>query len=405
MDSVIGMGSPFPWSPGHTWMEFEFFCLKKVSLEDTRKYIYPVLNSDYAQLMKSRLAPILEELNVAIESNPLELAKSYVTAERLDVSLSNVKFLKRDDVSSRHYTDCEVNNNIFTQIASHFNIKDSVVTLIASNQVMHTDYQDYNELYLANSNPFVAAHKCNPETDIAKKILQDGKPLALINIREHTANASSGHSIEQFRPVVSYLNDNGYSVVDMSHESKSEEIRLFCEQFHVFPYWSLEEKSKFADYDLLTNADLFIGAGGLAHLGLCFRLPTIWFGGNYPVHLAAEFGFQLPNALHSKRTGGMLTFQEAFSQVFCHLPELWENKYDCWQHKYGPGNMHNCNETIQSRFTLSRTSGVAILEAAIELLNSISSNNPPHASMQTMPFKDLLGRKLTTLGPSDSWYP
>jgi hypothetical protein len=393
-DSVLAIGSPFPWSPGHTWLELELLALKKLASSDHRIYIYPVLNPDYASLMDSRLRLCLIDLNIRIVSDHSEILNYFKSSDFIDVSLSHVKHLKRSDVAPEHYR--VGSHDYFTDFANYAGISSINQPYISSNQLIHTDYQDYCNLYCDLPAPFASAYKPIARTDLAKRILDLGKPIIVLNIREHTANASAGMHADDFIPLVSYLHDNNFIVIDMSHESKSTDCLDFCKKYNVIPYWSFNDKSKESDYDLLANCEYFIGSGGLAHIATTFRVPILWIGNLYPVQIASDYGFQLPCSLFKLNSGAQLSPEEHFL-CYYFLPELWDEKYDSFLRKFGPYNMHNCIDYFRSSYIIRKPSAYSILTAFIEMSRRKVAVANISSSYSSMIPRDLLGRNLITL--------
>ena len=393
---TLAVGSPFPWSPGHVWMELELLCLRAASNGRNQAYIYPVLNSNMADAINTKLENTLESLNIRIASNLHELADAFKFMPLEDISLSHIKHIAEVDALSSHYKPHK-NSTVFKDLCTHFGVSRNDFGVYAcSNQVIHRDYNRYTSLYRSNPSIFSLKNSSNIQTSLLKQIKEDGREMVLINIREHVANSSIGMHASDYEAVVSYMKDCNYLVVDISHEQKSDSVRELCDKYGVIKYWAMESKSPLADFELFDNANYYLGSGGPSHLGLMLRVPTLWIGSLYPVHLAADFGYQVPCELYDKANGGVLNFERSF-QEYLLLPELWDYKYDCWLKRYTDGNMHNCVEEMSHRYNIKRPSSIRILKAFRRLEKDIKTKRAGDC-MRITRMKDLDANPIQTIG-------
>jgi len=401
---VLGLNSPFPWAPGHAYQELELFCYKKFSTTDSRPFLFPWLNSPISCALKARFQPFLSSIGVHIISQPDEIAKAYLNSELIDASLSSIKYVRRCDISLKHYLPHD-NKDVYTQVMAL--IGKDLQPLRASNQAWLTDMMDYMYHYKEYSKFFEDLRsnlrtQVDLENPFIRSIVTKEKKIALINIREHQANASSGMQAEQFEPLVAYLKDLDYTLIDISHDKKSAKVDTFCEKYEITKYWASEFKSALVDIDLFALADCYIGGGGISHLALMLRVPTLLVGTLYPVTVAASFGYQIPCRLISYRTNHVLTLEESFYYLVTR-PELNENKYDSWLKKYGPFNMHNCIDEISHYNQIITPSGYCILLSYIDMIQSVQQNQR-FSNLSTSPMKDLLGRNYLYLSASRTWH-
>lgn len=398
---VVGLNSPFPWAPGHAYMELEMMCYKKLERNDSRTYLYPWLKGPIAKALQNIFSESLNSINVSIISEPAAIREAFRNAEHLDISLSSIKYVKRTDISGVHYR-LNGDHDLYSQLT---NGEQDFKSLHASNQTLQTDYEDYASYYLKYGDFF--RRTCNAikeKTNLPRKLLEyieNKKKLILINIREHKANASSGMQAASFEGIASYCKDNNYAVVDISHEVKGHDVLEFCKEYEVFPYWSIAEKSAEMDIELFARASYYLGAGGPTHLAMMFRVPFIWIGSLYALQIFGHNAYQLPCRLINKKKNYSLDFSDVFD-VCLKRPELWEDKYDSWQKKYGQFNMNNCIDELEHFYTIERPNSWAILTSFLQIESEIN-NSLSKYNVFTSQSRDLLGRKIRTLDRPLAW--
>ena len=373
-------------------MELEHAIYKKHVLDPEGLWLFPWYESPISAALQEKFGPYLSLLNIRIISDPKDILEAMNKLDWIDVSLSSIKYTTRPDIPSSHYKE---NNGkcLYEQLYNSGNPKaPEKISMLASNASLYCDYQDYNQAILENciiKNPKDSvAIKSRYASDLAAR----GNKIVLINIREHQANASSGHTVAQFRPLLSYLKDSGYTIADISHDQKSNEVSELLAGYDVMAYWQSSEKSPVVDIEIMSLANYYVGAGGITHLALLFHIPVLWIGGIYPLNFVFRHGFQLPCRLARRLDGSVLSAEDSF-RVLIELPELWEPKYDSWLKKYGHFNMHNCWDEISSNYVISRPPSISILKSFIlmEKQSSLSEVN----SLLQVPCRDLYNRKYT----------
>jgi len=395
------MNSPFPWAPGHAYSELEFFVYKKIASNDKRMFLFPWLSGPISEALQSKMGKYLSDFGIFIISDPHHIHNAFANSSHLDISVSSIKYLPRRDIPASHY---RVNDNpgIYSQLLSP---ESKAIELMASNQALNTDIAEYIELSIDHGKVFSdlrEAIKSKPSSHkLIQQIDESGQQIVLINVREHQANASVGMRATSFEPLASYLQDKKYLVIDISHDNKSSEVDALCEKYNIIKYWKLDQKSPAVDIELVSRASFYVGQGGISHLSLMLKVPTLWIGGLYPVLLSANFGCQVPCYLKSIKRSHTLTYDEQFG-VGLSRPELWDLKYDSWLRKYTNGNMHNCNDELESIYSIYRPSGYSILKSFIEVESS-SKTCLKDSLYESLAYKDLRGKKYQYLSASRVW--
>ena len=147
-NTVLALNSPFPWAPGHAYMELEFLCYKVLeSSVSPRKYLYPWLEGPIANAIKNKFEDILSSINISIITQPIDIYNALQTCVGIDASVSSIKYIKRDDISQLHYRNAPT-NDVYSQIQPS---RYKYLPLYVSNQGLQTDYQDYCSYYVKHN--------------------------------------------------------------------------------------------------------------------------------------------------------------------------------------------------------------------------------------------------------------
>jgi hypothetical protein len=352
-------------------MELEHTIYKKHEVDPEGLWLYPWLQSPISVALQEKLGPYLGSANIKVISDPLEIYKAMNNLQWIDVSLSSIKYVSRPDIPLSHYRDNEA--CLYEQL--HNGGNPSAPKKIAISAIDNIT-GPRNSIALKSS--------------YASKLAALGNKIVLINIREHQANGSSGHSTMQFEPLLSYLKDSCYTVVDISHDQKSQEVSELLARFDAMAYWQSDEKNPIVDIELMSLANYYVGAGGISHLASFFHIPVLWVGNIFPMAIVFRQGYQLPCRLARRSDGSVLSYEDSF-RLTLELPELWEPKYDSWLKKYGHFNMYNCWDEISSSYVISPPPALNILKTFIlmEKESGLSGVN----SLLQMPCRDLYNRK------------
>jgi hypothetical protein len=131
-------------------------------------------------------------------------------------------------------------------------------------------------------------------------------------------------------------------------------------------YWAIPEKSFLTDLELFSKASVYIGGGGISHLALAYRVPTLWVSTVVPVLVPGFNSIQLPCRLRPRLTGATLTFNDAF-RLYTEFPDPWDEIYDDFSGKWGPGNPLNCITRLKGKYFVDPPPPYNIAEAFKEL--------------------------------------
>jgi len=288
---------------------------------------------------------------------------AYTANTYIPISLAHTFYLPRSHISnsdiSREET-CRIGIEGITQARLKQYTQNNANTMARANEFSN----NYYEMEAETSLPKV-------ELGLVSKLLPQVKDhkVALINIRTHSANGSFGSKFESYKPLIAYLRQQEYLIIDVGHETKGFKDEL--EAAGVIAYWSIAEKSFYTDMELFSLADVYIGSGGISHLALAYRIPTLWVATLFPFLTPGYNSLQIPCRLRTRLTSQALDIDSSLS-VYLDSPEPWDHFYDDFSGKWGPGNPNNCVTRLRKDFFIDHPSGQNILDAfrELELMNS-----------------------------------
>lgn len=356
--------SPFPWSPGHTVTELEYLVQRQV-LDTCRTPInLPILPGPVTTPFLKVYADHFQKFNITViqdEAQICELLRETSRDNFHSCSLSHSVHLADDRYSDSHYKLSSI---------------PSIYSMLSGGTLKH--YESSTASVLTELNRFSINYYSLPDNralipqkrigcigQLIANIVSESRPIVLINIREHRANGSAGMNISDFVPLLSYLKSSGYLVVDVSHDSKSCLQEL--QEFEVIPYWALQNKSFYHDLDLFSHADFYIGGGGISHLALAMKIPSIWVGALFPLVLPISQGYQLCCQLIERHTYKPISVSESM-KILLGLRNTWDQGYDCWSKKWGSGgNPFNCYQTLLAKYTVQKPVPIDLLLAFRQL--------------------------------------
>ena len=356
--------SPFPWSPGHTVTELEYLIQLQI-LDKCRTHIYvPILPGPVTTPFLRVYSEYFQKFNITAIQDHAQiygLLQDTSKGDFYSCSLSHAVHLPDDFYSDRQYRPSSV-PSLYSQLSDgKLRLYDSSTASVL------TKLNNFSINYYS----LPAQKALIPRTMIGciDKLITDirsrSRRLVLINIREHQANGSAGMNISHFVPLLSYLKESGYLVVDVSHEPKNclEELK----EFDVLPYWALPDKSFYHDIDLFSHADFYVGGGGISHLALAMKIPSIWVGSLFPLVMPIGQGYQVCCQLIERHSGKHLSVFESIGVLFA-LRNTWDQGYDCWSKKWGyGGNPFNCYQELRAKYYVQKPVPIDLLLAFMQL--------------------------------------
>lgn len=360
----IFIPSPFPWSPGHTVTELEYLIQHQV-LDTCKAHIYvPILPGPVTTPFLKVYSEHLQKFNITAIQDHAQICGILRDTARDDFyscSLSHAVHLPDGYYSDRQYRPSSV-HSLYSQLSGgRLRLYDSSTASVLT----QLNTFSINYYSLPEQRALIPRTSIGCIDQQIPEVVSGSRRLALINIREHQANGSAGMNISDFVPLLSYLKESGYVIMDVSHESKSclQELK----EYDVIPYWALPDKSFYHDLDLFSHADFYVGGGGISHLALAMKIPSIWVGSLFPLVLPIGQGYQLCCRLAERHTGRHLSIDESMRVLFA-LRNTWDQGYDCWSRKWGyGGNPFNCYQTLQTKYYILKPAPIDLLLAFMQL--------------------------------------
>jgi hypothetical protein len=393
----VALGSIAPWSPGHVVAESEFLLQKVCALDRDNQVDYilfpgnvsTAFSNVYGKYFLSKNINIIHDTKdiIGILSDTKELENNFIP-----VSLAHSQYLSKSQSQTNHgnrILPCRIGieqvsrGSIVFQNQSHLN------TLTQANQFSTNYYQLHEQTAL----PRV-------EIGLLPRLLPQiwDKKISLINIRTHSANNSFGLNLEAFKPLIAYLQRNDYIVIDVSHEAKQFKQEL--EDAGAIAYWAIPEKSFLTDLELFSKASVYIGGGGISQLALAYRVPMLWISTVVPVIVPGFNSVQLPCRLRSRLTGATLTFNDAF-RLYTKFPDPWDEIYDDFTGKWGPGNPLNCITRLKGDYFVDPPPAYNVVEAFKELEYINKNDNDNKIYYTLFDSRDLHGKNFISMKVAD----
>lgn len=382
--NLVAIPSPFPWAPGHVVLESEYMLQYQIlnNVHDKINLVFlpgpvsiPFVNvyRDWFKKFNINLTTDIDEAT--------SLLAEIDTSSLINAALSHCVHVLEDRFQPLTRIYDNTVNSSYSALS-----KGRLQQATVSTQYVH----NLNNDFCCNYYSLPASFKPIPRVRLGliEKYIPDiaERKIILTNIREHRANASAGMNFADFLPLIKYLQSQDYSVVDVSHEKKSFSSAL--EENGVFCYSKLEEKNFYLDIDLFSYAKFYIGGGGISHLAYSMKIPSIWVGGLFPIHVPSLHGFILPCQLYDRGSGLPVDTNTAFRE-YLGVRNPWEPGYDCWSNSWGKGNPFNCYETLNSKFIIEKPTPLSLLNTFICLENNVLSDI---RLMEVYKSNDIFGR-------------
>lgn len=150
---------------------------------------------------------------------------------------------------------------------------------------------------------------------LRKFLLDLKKPLALVHIKYHVANATAAPTDPAaYVPAIDWLKSQGYLVVQVGREPMPECFRTLG----VLNYAESDLASYRHDLQIFAHASLAVTAGsGIALIADCMGIPLVYLDSwHIGMPMASAHCVIVPSLVRNRATGKLLTFREQLDLYF-----------------------------------------------------------------------------------------
>jgi hypothetical protein len=396
---MIGITTPAPWAPGHVVNEALYAIFKQLESncsETLHLFVLPgAVSLPFYHVYSSHLA----KYNIEVVTDLSKIAHTLSrpsTDSIISLSLSHSTHAKIDQQidAAEHYRPKHKNPSAYETLSNG-----SLKEWYLSSNSMHFDINEYNHLFFkyANKDTLLPRVSFGSLDSFIPNYTSD--KLALICLREHSANFQIGMTAADFAPVCAFLKHNGYTIVDVGHQAKTYDTEL--EKYDVKQYWRLDGKNFLTDIELFSKSSVFVGSGGIGHLAIALGIPTVWVGCFFPGLFAMQSGYDLPCRIRDRISMAPVSNEQALRIRLAQF----DKSYDGFNDFSGQwtSDLHSNNyQDLCSDYKIERPVGINIAKT-VRLLFEDLKLNPlwGRPNISSFNLVDLSGRRFvsTPLSP------
>lgn len=383
----IAIPSPFPWSPGHTIAEALYVVCAQLLSECRDEVTYCVLPGYVSTPFFAIYSEWFRQFNIRVVHDYGEISRLiylHDSEDLMNAAISrclHVHDTQLKDIATWRFS---TEQSIYHELTGG-RLK-PILTSIEYESALNNELST-KLLACRDSRLRPPRYRLGLLEQFSKHLYE--RKVAIINIREHSANLVASMELSDYVPLIKMLQEEGFYVVDASHSAKGFKDEL--DALDVLPYWAFPNKSFLTDIELFSHSSIYIGSGGISLLPIFYQIPTINVGSIFPnCYNLDPRGYSIPCRLYDRVTGLALGKYDSFGQLL-RQPSPFDKFYDDYGKTWGlTGNSSNCLETVSADFRVERPTSVTLLRATYELISNPNSLSK-HVG-EEYPFKDILGR-------------
>ena len=390
MNAKISFLTPAPWAPGHVINESLYAILKQLGNPSPHQLYLIASRGSVTVPFLHVYSSYLAEHNITTILDPndtRDLIQSVDFDYVENVMLSHLCMLTADQPGLTNVTPSSPHTSLYSNLAAGKMYEAQVPSSFS-----FAETNKYNHLFLDAASSFRNFLLPRANLGLIDKMIPgvNDKPIALISIREHSANNQIAFSYADFIPVCAYLKSRGFLIIDVGHQHKSYGTAL--EKYGVIRYWELPDKNFYTDIDLFSRALLYVGSGGISHLAIALGIPTLWLGCFYPNLSVMRQGFELPCRFYDRRTCSLLNSEQHLEVRLMRRSESSEG-FCSWTGEWRPGGSANCLDELQGNYFIRKPMPINIALATKQLLEESYVGTPENiASRHQFLLADISGR-------------